>query len=90
MPGRRRRWPLLLALLLGGCTLPAQETPAETAARRQVACEAAGFTPDSPDLRLCLLLQQTNERLATVEQRLTWIEQQMSLGGRPFGPPGWW
>lgn len=89
MPGHLRRWPLLV-LLLGGCATQPPETPAEMAARRELACQAAGFTPDSPDLRLCLLLQQTNERLAAVEQRLTWIEQQMSLGGRPFGPVWWW
>ncbi len=81
---------MLLTLLLGGCALPPVETPAETAARREIACQAAGFTPDSPDLRLCLLLQQTNERLAAVEHRLTWIEQQMSFGGRPYGPSWWW
>jgi hypothetical protein len=87
--GRGCCW-TLLTLLLGGCALPPAETPAETAARREIACQAAGFTPDSPELRLCLLLQQTNERLAAVEHRLTWIEQQMSLGRRPYGPAWWW
>ena len=50
--------PLLFALtlcgslLLGGCATQPPETPAEMAARRELACQAAGFTPDSPDLRL--------------------------------------
>ena len=79
----------LLSLLLAGCTAPPAETPAEELARRQVSCTEAGFTADTADFRLCLLLQQTNERLAAVEQRLRWIEQDTSLRGPYFGPD-WW
>ena len=80
---------LPLSALLAGCTVPPAETPAEALARRQVSCTESGFTEGTADFRLCLLLQQTNERLAAVEQRLRWIEQDTSLRGPYFGP-GWW
>lgn len=77
--------------LLAGCAVPPAETPVEAQARRGQSCEEAGFTAGSEDYRLCILLQQTNERLAAVERRLGWIEQDVR-----FGPPyypgrfGWW
>ena len=37
----------------------------------RLSCTEAGFEADTPDFRLCLLLQQTNERLAAVERRLS-------------------
>jgi hypothetical protein len=80
---------LLLSVLVAGCAVAPPETPAEAAARREVSCTAFGFTVDTPDFRLCLLLQQTNERLAAVEQRLSWVEQNTRLPGPYFGP-GWW
>ena len=70
---------LLLAALLAGCATVPPETPAEATARRGLSCTEAGFEADTPDFRLCLLLQQTNERLAAVERRLGWIEQDASL-----------
>ena len=78
-----------LAMLLGGCATVAPETPAERLARRELSCKEAGFTEATPDFRLCLLLQQTNERLAAVEQRLRWLDQETSWP-RPFYGPGWW
>ena len=79
------------AMLVGGCTIAPPETPAEALARRQLDCQVAGFTAGDSDFRLCLLLQQANERLAAVERRLTWIEQQVGFGGVPVVPGRrWW
>ena len=69
--------------------LPPPETPAEALARRELSCTEAGFEAGSPDFRLCLILQQTNERLAAVERRLTWLEQDFGFA-RPYFGPGWW
>ena len=85
---RRLAWPCC-RFCSPAAPLPPAETPAEALARRQVSCTEAGFAEGTPDFRLCLLLQQTNERLAAVEQRLIWIEQDASLRGPYFGP-GWW
>ncbi len=82
--------PAALALaLLAGCATVAPETPAEAVARRELSCREAGFEAESPEFKLCLLLQQTNERLAAVERRLGWLEQDTSLA-RPRLGPGWW
>lgn len=80
---------LLLAALLAGCATVPPETPAEATARRELSCTEAGFEASTPDFRLCLILQQTNERLAAVERRLTWLEQDASFA-RPYLGPGWW
>ena len=80
---------LLLLALLAGCATVPPETLAEQAARRQLSCTEAGFAADSPEFRLCLILQETNERLAAVERRLGWLEQDASLA-RPYLGPGWW
>ncbi|MFO1069189.1 MAG: hypothetical protein U1E14_11765 [Geminicoccaceae bacterium] len=80
---------ILAGLLLAGCaTLPA-ETPEQAQARRAADCTTAGFTPDSDAYRLCLMIQQQNERLAVMENRLRFVE------GQSFGPIGpywspWW
>jgi hypothetical protein len=79
----------LLAAALAGCTSVPPETPAEAQARRELSCKEAGFAEDGPDFKLCLILQQTNDRLAAVERRLTWLEQDASLA-RPYLGPGWW
>lgn len=76
---------------LAGCAtaLPAPETPAEALARRSAGCREAGFAPDTPDLRLCLLLERANERLDALERRLAFIEQDVRLDrARPY--PYWW
>ena len=80
-----------LPILAGGCTLPTPETPAEALTRRQASCTEEGFETGTSDFRLCVLLQQTNERLAAVERRLTWIEQQVGFSGVPVMPGRrWW
>lgn len=83
------RLALAVAPLLAGCTVAPPETPAEALARRELSCNEAGFEAGSPDFRLCLILQQTNERLAAVERRLAWLERDVSLP-RPYLGPGWW
>jgi hypothetical protein len=85
----RRRFAWVLAGLLTGCAVTPPETPAEMQARREVSCKEAGIAEGTPDFRLCLILQQTNERLAAVERRLTWLEQETTLP-RPYFGPGWW
>lgn len=60
------------ALVLGGCqTGP---TMAELQAADRAACDAAGFEPGSDAHGLCLLLQDTNRRLDSVERRLGFLE----------------
>ena len=83
------RLAVTMLALLAGCTTAPPETPAEALARRELSCKEAGFEAASPDFRLCLILQQTNERPAAVERRLTWLEQEARLP-RPFFGPGWW
>ena len=74
-------------LLLAGCAAAARETPEERTARRNADCTAAGLKPDSEGFRLCLLIQETNERLDTVERRLRFIEQDTRFSGYP---QRWW
>ena len=57
--------------------------------RRQLDCTELGFAEGTPDFRLCVLLQQTNEHLASVDRRLTWIEQNTRFS-RPYFGRGWW
>ena len=79
---------LLVTGLAAGCaTKP--ETPAEAASRRELGCKEAGFVEATPEFRLCLMLQQTNERLAALERQLRWQDQQLAWP-RPFVGPGWW
>jgi hypothetical protein len=77
---------LALLLLLGACAAVARETPAEQQARLQADCAAAGFQRDTEAFRLCLLLQRTDERLAAVERRLAFIEQDTRFAGFPYRP----
>ena len=80
---------LLAALLLAGCAIgPPPETPEQTAQRHDVDCTAAGFSKDSESYRLCLLIQEQNDRLATMDLRLNRIESQ-TLNPGPFYPWRW-
>jgi hypothetical protein len=80
---------LLLALILplAACAGLARETREERDARLAADCTAAGFTAASDAYRLCLLLQATNERLAYVERRLAFIEQDVRFAPRAY--PFW-
>jgi hypothetical protein len=79
-----------LALPLAGCAAAARETPVERQARLQADCTAAGFTRDTEAFRLCLLLQETDERLAAVERRLGFIEQDTRFAGFPYYHRPFW
>ena len=74
-------------LLLAGCASFRPETPEEQQARFQAACNQAGLKPDTESYRLCLLIQQQNDRLAVLERRLSYIETQVSS---PIYPYRWW
>ncbi len=78
---------LTALLLLAGCTAAARETSEERTARLNAGCTAAGFKPDTESFRLCLLIQQTNDRLDSVERRLRFIDQDISAPGYPRR---WW
>lgn len=81
---------LAVATGLGGCAGAPPETFEEAQARRGLSCREAGFTEGTEDYRLCVLLQQTNERLAILERRLAFIEQDVRFGP-PFPPHrGYW
>ena len=84
----RRLCALVMVILLGGCAVAARETPEERAARLQGDCTAAGFQPATEAFRLCLLLQQQDERLAALERRLGFIEQDVRLP--PLRPYRYW
>ena len=76
-------------VLLAGCASVRPETPEERQARYQAACNEAGLQKDSEAYRLCLLIQQQNDRLTAVERRLGFI--QSDLNSPPlFYPRRWW
>lgn len=77
----------VLVLLTAGCAAGVRETPEERTARLQDTCQGAGFVPGSESFRLCLLIQGTNERLAAVERRLVFIEQDTRFSGFGFHNP---
>ena len=67
-----------VAILVSGCqTSPTVE---ELRALDVAACDTAGFEPGSDAHGLCLLLQDTNRRLATLERRLDFIELDVRSG----------
>ncbi len=66
------------AVLVSGCqTGPTVE---EVRALDVAACDTAGFEAGSDAHGLCLLLQGTNRRLATLERRLDFIELDVRSG----------
>jgi hypothetical protein len=78
-------------LLLAGCAAGVPETPQEREARFQAACNQAGFKADTEAYKLCLLIQQQNDRLDAVERRLGFI--QSDLNSPPLFypyPHRWW
>jgi hypothetical protein len=81
--------PLITAgilLLISGCAAVQKESPEAYAARLQASCTEAGFQRDTENYRLCLLIQDTNERLDAVEQQLRYVDMHTSF--RPY--PYWW
>ena len=71
----------VVLVAVAGCAAAPGETPVERAARLGADCAAAGFQKDSEAFRLCLLLQGQDERLAALERRLAFIEQDVRFGG---------
>ena len=69
-------------LLISGCAAVQKESPEAYAARLQANCTEAGFQPDTESYRLCLLIQDTNERLDTVERQLRYVD--MNTRWRPY------
>jgi len=79
----------LLALgTLAGCASTPPETIEQAQERRALSCSEAGFTKDTDDWRLCLLIQQQNDRLTVMEKRLSSIELQ-TFGAGPIFPYRW-
>ena len=85
MASTRRLLTLGLLALVGACATP--ETPEQRQVRLAQNCAASGFKPDSDSYRLCLLIQQQSDRLAVVERRLSFIEQDTRFP--PFRDPYW-
>jgi hypothetical protein len=82
---------LAIALcLLGACAAVAPETPEQMAQRHSAECRQAGLDPASDIGRLCLLLEQQNDQLAALEQRLRLIETHTLTPGPFFGRCCWW
>jgi hypothetical protein len=75
-----------ILLLISGCATAQKESPEAYVARLQASCTEAGFQRDSESYRLCLLLQDTNERLDAVEQQVRYVDMRTSF--RPY--PYWW
>ena len=71
----------VVLVAVAGCAAAPGETSVERAARLGADCAAAGFQKDSEAFRLCLLLQGQDERLAALERRLAFIEQDVRFDG---------
>jgi hypothetical protein len=71
-----------ILLLISGCATVQKESPEVYAARLQANCTEAGFQRDTESYRLCLLIQNTNERLDAVEQQLRYVDMRTSF--RPY------
>jgi hypothetical protein len=84
----RTAYLLISGLLLAGCATAPSESPEQATVRHVLSCADAGFTRDTEAWRLCLLIQQQNDRLAAMEGRLRRIELQSGFGFGPY-PYGW-
>jgi hypothetical protein len=78
---RARRVGILGALVLAagsaGCRTAAELEKAAAEARR-ASCLEAGFTEGSDAYRLCLLLEETQERIARLERRIDFLDMELS------------
>lgn len=70
---------LLLAsgLALAGCESAAEQQKALAEAQR-ASCLESGFLEGSDAFRLCLLLLDTNERIARLERRIDLLDSELS------------
>lgn len=76
-------WLLPACLLVAGCQSAAELEQAAVEARR-TSCLEAGFAEGSDAYRLCLILQETQDRIARVERRIDFLDAEIS-GLRTFG-----
>ncbi|MCL6608788.1 MAG: hypothetical protein K6T74_11925 [Geminicoccaceae bacterium] len=81
MKARTRRLGIVAALALAagsaGCRTAAELEQAAAEARR-ASCLEAGFTEGSDAYRLCLLLEETQERIARLERRIDFLDMELS------------
>ncbi len=77
-PGTASRLVLLaFVLALAGCQSAAEQQKALAEAQR-ASCLESGFVEGSDAFRLCLLLQDTNERIARLERRIDLLDSELS------------
>lgn len=71
-----------LALLAGGLALAGCQSAAEhqqaLAEAQRASCLESGFVEGSDAFRLCLLLLDTNERIARLERRIDLLDSELS------------
>lgn len=75
---------LLASLALAGCQSAAELEQAAAEARR-ASCLESGFAEGSDAFRLCLLLQETHDRIARLERRIDFLDAEISR----LGSLGW-
>jgi hypothetical protein len=68
---------LASGLALAGCQSAAEQQQALAEAQR-ASCLESGFVEGSDAFRLCLLLQDTNERIARLERRIDLLDSELS------------
>jgi outer membrane murein-binding lipoprotein Lpp len=73
--------------LVAGCA-PQEEIRAQIAEAQRLDCLAAGFEPDTDAFRLCLLIQDTNQRIAAVERRVDFLDSRAAF--YPWSRRSWW
>lgn len=72
-------------LLLAGCQSAAEQQQALAEAQR-ASCLESGFSEGSDAFRLCLVLQDTNARIARLERRIDFLDSELS---RVWAWGGW-
>lgn len=76
-------WVLAAGLLVAGCQSTAELERAAIEARR-TSCLEAGFAEGSDAYRLCLILEETQDRIARLERRIDFLDAEIS-SLRTFG-----
>lgn len=68
---------VLAGLVLAGCQSAEEQRKALAEAQR-ASCLESGFVEGSDAYRLCLVLQDTNERIARLERRIDLLDSELS------------
>lgn len=68
---------LLALLLLGACQSPSEIAKAMDD-ERQEACRSRGFEPGKESFALCLMIQETHQRLGQVERRIDLLDNELN------------